>query len=59
VFGCAIFVVDWSGLNRFDPCCHPKNLADIWWHFPLAVSVLFASLWLTATDPDDGPRGGL
>jgi hypothetical protein len=53
--GLLFLAVDWTGYDRFDIWLfHPKAFVDIWWHFPVAVAIIFVVTGLRA---DGGPRG--
>ena len=49
VFGLFLFVLDWSGFDRWQPdLFFPKPLSAVWWHLPIWVVVgmiIVALLW--------------
>jgi hypothetical protein len=55
--GSFIFVMDWSGYDRFNVDLFvPKALKDVWWHLPALIAGIFVTLEVYAYFNDDGPR---
>jgi hypothetical protein len=46
VISLALFAVDWSGFNKWDPnIFFPKPFRHVWWHFP----ILLLLTWFAVT----------